>query len=1235
MNGHAQPERLGTAEWRHPDDFAEEHAFEEGMFWLGRSPLDSAPLGHLDDTHILIASGTRAGKGTTSIIPNLCLWKGSIVVIDPKGENATVTAARRGNGSEYCEGMKQRVFVLDPFGAADVEEKYRASFNPLDMLDPKSPTVIDDAVVIAEGIITVNENAAEASDWQQKSRSLFKTLLLHVVTHPRFEGRRNLLTVRELILHGYHEGVQQMREAGITKIPSATLLLWREIAANKPDYKYIGDTIAGAGSGAVDMLCDAPKQFYGYLGPLQENTEFLDSPLMRSVLERSDFNLEEIKTDPHGISLYLSVPERYMKHHYRWLRVMVSLVKGAMERTPGLPVSKHRTLMVLDEFAKLQQMKEIEEAVSYIAGYGLTLMFVVHDFNTLDVLYNKRWETLISNCGTKIFFSIGNNTTRKYISELIGETEIIRSTQTSSTALADTAGTSDSVTDTETEGTSESNATGRGRSSTDVRGEGMSLGQTKSETLGQSHTDTSGSGTSETEGDTTTKGWQETRSKTKQLGTSQSKSQGQTGSHSQGYTPRKLFFRNTDQHSHWLRENETKSIVDGSSSGVMKGSNRGSSKALARGVSGSIAANTSATNSLNESASDTTTNSIATGESRTVTVNKSHSDTLSENETETLGRSQSRAHAVGRVNNASHTSTDTHGENETPHLRPLIRMDEVGRMFKKPKKGEPAWALVIIGDGNPTVVHRTPYHADPFFGWLYDPHPDHAPPPKLMGEMKVVLPAVESFLAERSYFAGFEGDASTISRGDAFASVVLEGPSGKVNEELLAFAADVPEMEGVSRSEETVKLPVFAPTSGEFTRNGVPESARLDGPLELGTLTFNNRERWLNGEHPVSSIEEYQGWLASLARKEEEGRAAQERLKVEAREAEEDARRLRENAELLAQEIADAERQRAREIADEEERLRLESEEAAARQSAEDYETAKARARSGHIDAASVMDMHRLHSAQLVVASMFCPALLLASLPMHFMLAMLIATAWLWVSIIVANRFGSRRLTKIWKEFRSEDWDLMDEEARELLIGSVKQEVESERDPEYRIREEWHERNQKQGASRVRGFFGLVWLVVSILSMAMGVAAIAGIIEQGDKTEIQAIAGGSMLALLVYGFLYLVTLFIHEHYILWGYRSRLDNEFHADNSSYWRAKARRRTVYFEGDPPAIMTWLTGIFFLAGSVLIISVTSEKEDVAWWQGLLIWIGFMIAWVIGGLMLYWLYTRWRVLSWLIREG
>src|SRR3954447_2423825 len=121
---------LGTAAWADPDGVAAQCRYDAGKLWLGRAAGsdDDAPIGYVDDRHICLVSGSRGGKGTTFIVPALTTWPGSVCVVDPKGENATVTAARRGAGSENCDGMGQQVHVLDPFRTAAVDAALQSRF---------------------------------------------------------------------------------------------------------------------------------------------------------------------------------------------------------------------------------------------------------------------------------------------------------------------------------------------------------------------------------------------------------------------------------------------------------------------------------------------------------------------------------------------------------------------------------------------------------------------------------------------------------------------------------------------------------------------------------------------------------------------------------------------------------------------------------------------------------------------------------------------------------------------------------------------------------------------------------------------------------------------------------------------------------------------------------------------------------------------------------------------------
>ena len=56
--------------------------------------------------------------------------------------------------------------------------------------------------------------------WDEAARSLVKGLILHVLVSDEFEGRRNLVTIRELITRGDWKAVELLREMGEENIAS-------------------------------------------------------------------------------------------------------------------------------------------------------------------------------------------------------------------------------------------------------------------------------------------------------------------------------------------------------------------------------------------------------------------------------------------------------------------------------------------------------------------------------------------------------------------------------------------------------------------------------------------------------------------------------------------------------------------------------------------------------------------------------------------------------------------------------------------------------------------------------------------------------------------------------------------------------------------------------------------------------------------------------------------------------
>lgn len=472
-NGELTERALATAAWAKPNDIAA-RKFRSGAIWLGRA-ADRAetPIGNQDDRHVLLVAGSRAGKGTSAIIPNICHWPGSMLVVDPKGENATIAATRRGNGSDHCDGLEQRVYVLDPFKVARVPDDLRAAFNPLAAINPDDDEATDEAARIADAMV-VSQNASDPF-WDEQARLLIKGLILYVLVAPHFEGKRSLVTVRRLIMSGDTDLRDDVAE-GMESPPSSFEVLFNAMKVT-PDFHGI---VSGVGETFGNMLSSSGKTLTGILSAAGNHTDFIDSPPMQRILATTTpgFNLAKLKTDPMGISVFLSLPQRFMNTHFRWLRMMVSLTVTEMEKTPGQPASGHRVLMILDEFAGLKRLEVIENAAAQIAGFGVKMFTIVQTLTQLKAIYKDNWEVFIANAGTRMFFSIDDQFTRDYVSKYLGETEVVRTSKN----VSKTRGTNSSS----TFGTSTSNTTGNSSSSS----------TSSSQTSGSSSNSSTTSGTS-------------------------------------------------------------------------------------------------------------------------------------------------------------------------------------------------------------------------------------------------------------------------------------------------------------------------------------------------------------------------------------------------------------------------------------------------------------------------------------------------------------------------------------------------------------------------------------------------------------------------------------------------------------------------------------------------------------------------------------------------------------------
>lgn len=307
------------------------YSYERGMFWLGRADSRNArPIGLKDNRHIVTIAGSRAGKGTAAIIPNLCLYPGSVICLDPKGENANHTAARRGQGSTEVEGMGQKVVVLDPFGKTRASAaSYRGTFNPMESIGLDSPEAVDQAADLANALVVIsNEKDAH---WDESARNFIKGLILHAKSCPLGllypEETRpdipDLTVVRYLLMNGSaHFAEMARKDKPLT--PFEGLL-----QSMQENWACDGAIVAAAN--ALSSLGSTERA--SILSTARRNTEFLDSPAIRQNLSgRSSFHPRELKEAEGGVSVYLCLPSTRLHSHFRWMRMILVSILGASEQ---------------------------------------------------------------------------------------------------------------------------------------------------------------------------------------------------------------------------------------------------------------------------------------------------------------------------------------------------------------------------------------------------------------------------------------------------------------------------------------------------------------------------------------------------------------------------------------------------------------------------------------------------------------------------------------------------------------------------------------------------------------------------------------------------------------------------------------------------------------------------------------------------------------------------------------
>lgn len=376
-------EKAPSAGWGHPWQLGPSWDWKAGEILLGR--WQGRMIGRADDRHMITVAGSRAGKSSTVLIPNLKRYPGSCVVLDPKGELARATAAHRTR-------LGQRVFVLDPFGEVVPRSSCHNPFAELGQ--GRSDHVAADAAQIADALIISNQRDPH---WTDSAKNLVRGITLHLT------ASMSTPTMRE-----------------VRRLLNATPAELDKLFTAMTDSSAFDGIVANIGASFLGKKESGGRELQGILSTAQEQTAPLDD--LVGIMDRSDFQLSDLSAG--RTTIYLVLPGMRMGTHYRWLRLVIQQALVAIERHP-VPRGKLPVWFVLEEFSSLGHLRAIATAAGLMAGFGVKLWPVLQDLTQLKTNYAKAWETFLGNAGIVQAFGNADLTTTEHLSKMLGHCQVI------------------------------------------------------------------------------------------------------------------------------------------------------------------------------------------------------------------------------------------------------------------------------------------------------------------------------------------------------------------------------------------------------------------------------------------------------------------------------------------------------------------------------------------------------------------------------------------------------------------------------------------------------------------------------------------------------------------------------------------------------------------------------------------------------------------------------------------
>jgi type IV secretion system protein VirD4 len=366
--------------------------------------------------HVLAFAPTRSGKGVGLVLPTLLSWPHSVVVHDIKGENYALTAGWR------ARDLGSRILKFE----ATSNDGSSAKFNPLAEVRLRTDYEVQDVQNIVNMLVDPDGKGAEGEDahWIVSASAMLTGIVLHLLYN---EPDPSLAGVANFISNPAFESTTQMFEymLGSVHDPAGDCGWTDSLGQSSTTHPVVAMS-------ARDMLNKDPKEAASIISTAIRFLTLFRDPIIARNTSSSDFHVRDLMHDTRPVSLYLVIPPSDMDRLKPLTRLIFNQLlrelTSEMKFEGGRSVAnyKHRLLLMIDELPSLGRLEILQNALAYMAGYGIKSYLITQDVAQLQAAYGgpNSTETIMANCHVQVAYAPNKIETMEMLSKLAGTTTV-------------------------------------------------------------------------------------------------------------------------------------------------------------------------------------------------------------------------------------------------------------------------------------------------------------------------------------------------------------------------------------------------------------------------------------------------------------------------------------------------------------------------------------------------------------------------------------------------------------------------------------------------------------------------------------------------------------------------------------------------------------------------------------------------------------------------------------------